>query len=72
MTDSLVNLPSNISRGTNFPKEELSIYLNYVRKLGFEEAPDYTFLKELFTKALQNAGELDDGIYDWNLLNGWS
>jgi len=52
-----------------FP-EELSIYLNYVRKLGFEEAPDYNFLKELFTKALQSTGEADDGVYDWNLLNG--
>ena len=50
--------------------EELSIYLNYVRKLGFEEAPDYAFLKELFTKVLNNTGEVEDGVYDWNLLNG--
>ncbi|KAH9483681.1 bifunctional choline kinase/ethanolamine kinase cki1 [Psilocybe cubensis] len=54
-----------------FP-EEFGIYLNYVRKLGFEEAPDYDFLRELFTKVLRSNGDADDGIFDWNLLNGAS
>lgn len=48
--------------------------MNYVRKLGFEESPDYDFLRELFAKVLKNIGEQDDGIYDWMLLNngkGW-
>lgn len=53
----------------SFP-EEFAIYLNYVRKLGFEEAPDYDFLRELFLKVLKNQGDTDDGIYDWMLLNG--
>ena len=44
--------------------------MNYVRKLGFEENPDYDFLRELFTKALKAAGEDEDGVYDWMLLNG--
>ncbi|WFD31356.1 non-specific serine/threonine protein kinase [Malassezia sp. CBS 17886] len=54
--------------------EEFGIYLNYVRKLGFEETPDYDFLRELFTKVLKNRGDVDDGVYDWMLLNdgrGW-
>jgi casein kinase 1 len=54
--------------------EEFAIYLNYVRKLGFEETPDYDFLRDLFTKALKNTGEVEDGVYDWMLLNngeGW-
>ena len=54
--------------------EEFGIYLNYVRKLGFEEAPDYEFLRELFAKVLKNMGEVEDDVYDWNLLNngrGW-
>lgn len=54
--------------------EEFAIYMNYVRKLGFEESPDYDFLRELFAKVLKNVGEQDDGIYDWMLLNngkGW-
>ena len=54
--------------------EEFSIYLNYVRKLGFEETPDYDFLRELFAKVLKNNGDMEDHVYDWNLLNngrGW-
>lgn len=50
--------------------EEFAIYMNYVRKLGFEETPDYEFLRELFTKVLKTLGESDDGIFDWMLLNG--
>ncbi|KAI8967512.1 kinase-like domain-containing protein [Mycotypha africana] len=57
-----------------FP-EEFGIYLQYVRKLGFEETPDYDFLRGLFSKAIEKAGEEDDGVYDWMLLNtgkgGW-
>ncbi|GLB40472.1 putative kinase-like protein [Lyophyllum shimeji] len=56
-----------------FP-EEFSIYMNYVRKLGFEETPDYDFLRELFTKVLKTLGETEDGMFDWMLLNngkGW-
>jgi len=52
------------------PSEEFSIYLNYVRKLGFEETPDYDFLRELFAKVMKNNGDIDDQVYDWNLLNG--
>jgi len=50
--------------------EEFGIYLNYVRKLGFEETPDYDFLRELFTKVMKSNGDVDDGLFDWNLLNG--
>ncbi|KAK8861465.1 hypothetical protein IAR55_002285 [Kwoniella newhampshirensis] len=53
---------------------EFSIYLNYVRKLTFDETPDYDFLRGLFDLALQNVGEQDDGQFDWMLLNngkGW-
>ncbi|EKM55451.1 uncharacterized protein PHACADRAFT_256083 [Phanerochaete carnosa HHB-10118-sp] len=52
-----------------FP-EEFGIYLNYVRKLGFEETPDYDFLRELFAKILKNNGDVEDSVYDWNSLNG--
>lgn len=49
-------------------------YLQYSRKLGFDETPDYAWLKKLFKDVLQDAGQEDDGMYDWNLLNdgkGW-
>ncbi|KAG6915864.1 hypothetical protein DXG01_009571 [Tephrocybe rancida] len=52
-----------------FP-EEFAIYMNYVRKLGFEESPDYDFLRELFSKVLKTLGESEDGVFDWMLLNG--
>ncbi len=54
--------------------EEFAIYLNYVRKLGFDETPDYEFLKELFFKVLRAAGDVDDSVFDWKQLNnnkGW-
>lgn len=47
-----------------FP-EEFSKYLTYVRNLGFEDTPDYDYLRELFTQALKNAGDVEDGEYDW-------
>ena len=53
-----------------FISEEFGIYLNYVRKLGFEETPDYEFLRELFLKVIKNMGDVEDDVYDWNLLNG--
>jgi casein kinase 1 len=50
--------------------EEFTIYMNYVRKLGFEETPDYNFLRELFSKVLKTMNETEDGIFDWMLLHG--
>lgn len=64
----------DLTLGVARPAEEFAIYLNYVRKLGFEETPDYDFLRELFSKVLKNSGEAEDGVYDWMLLNngkGW-
>ena len=54
--------------------EELNKYLSYVRNLGFEDTPDYDYLRDLFTQALKNTGEVEDGEYDWMKLNngkGW-
>jgi casein kinase 1 len=50
--------------------EEFNKYLSYVRNLGFEDTPDYDFLRDLFTQAAKNAHELEDGEYDWMKLNG--
>ena len=55
-------------------EEEFAIYLNYVRKLTFDETPDYDFLRELFSTAMKNNGDEDDGVFDWMKLNdgqGW-
>lgn len=53
---------------------EFDQYLSYVRNLGFEDTPDYDHLRELFTKALKNSGEVEDNEYDWMKINngkGW-
>uniref|UniRef100_A0A060TDJ1 non-specific serine/threonine protein kinase n=1 Tax=Blastobotrys adeninivorans TaxID=409370 RepID=A0A060TDJ1_BLAAD len=52
-----------------FP-EQMERYLSYVRNLGFEETPDYDYLRDLFTQALKATGEVEDGEYDWMKLNG--
>ncbi|ORX87655.1 kinase-like protein [Anaeromyces robustus] len=49
-----------------FP-EEFAIYMNYVRKLGFEETPDYDYLRGLFDKVLKRMGEEEDNVFDWML-----
>ncbi|KAJ0301187.1 hypothetical protein COL5a_007680 [Colletotrichum fioriniae] len=58
-----------------FP-DEFNKYLTYVRNLGFEDTPDYDYLRELFTQALKNTGEVEDGEYDWMKISkdngkGW-
>ncbi|KAI8067536.1 kinase-like domain-containing protein [Gongronella butleri] len=56
-----------------FPPE-FGLYMQYTRQLAFEQTPDYDYLRGLFTKVLQQQGEGDDGMYDWQLLNdgkGW-
>ena len=49
--------------------DEFNKYLSYVRNLGFEDTPDYDYLRDLFTQSLKNAGEVEDGEYDWMKLN---
>jgi len=54
--------------------EEFNKYLSYVRNLGFEDTPDYDYLRDLFTQALKSTGEVEDGEYDWMKLHngkGW-
>ncbi|CAK61790.1 unnamed protein product (macronuclear) [Paramecium tetraurelia] len=45
--------------------EEMTQYLNYVKKLKFEEKPDYNYLRNLFKQALQRQNLQLDYIYDW-------
>ena len=54
--------------------DEFNKYLSYVRNLGFEDTPDYDYLRDLFSQALKSTGEVEDGEYDWMKLNngrGW-
>ncbi|KAI9294633.1 kinase-like protein [Neoconidiobolus thromboides FSU 785] len=50
---------------SGFP-EEFAIYMNYTRKMAFEETPDYDYLRGLMDKVLSKLGikEEDEG-FDW-------
>jgi len=39
--------------------------MNYVRKLAFEETPNYNYLRGLMDNVLKNLNTEDDGLYDW-------
>jgi len=48
-------------------------YIKYVRNLGYEENPDYSYLKDLFITILKNNNWEVDYYYDWDkstLTNG--
>lgn len=74
--DSQVSCSDNLGLSVilTLSTEEFNKYLSYVRNLGFEDTPDYDYLRDLFTQALKNTGEVEDGEYDWMKLNngkGW-
>lgn len=48
-----------------FPPE-FSIYLNYTRSLGFEEKPDYQYLRKLFRDLFIRSGYIMDYVFDWS------
>lgn len=45
--------------------EEFTIYMNYCRNLLFDEKPDYSFLKQLFSNLFLSKGYVRDYRYDW-------
>ncbi|EPX75260.1 CK1/CK1/CK1-G protein kinase Cki3 [Schizosaccharomyces octosporus yFS286] len=56
-----------------FPKEFMQ-YMLYVRNLSYDEKPDYDYLRNLFDSLLLRLNEIDDGKFDWTLINngkGW-
>jgi casein kinase 1 len=50
---------------------EYAEYLTYVRKLGFEEEPDYKYLIGLFDKCLERHNLVDDNGFDWLSTDAW-
>ena len=48
----------------NLPSEFAS-YLSYCRGLGFEEDPDYTYLRQLFKTLFGSLNYQNDEIFDW-------
>ena len=50
-----------------FPPE-FAMYLNYCRGLGFEEGPDYMYLRQLFRILFRTLNHQYDDTYDWTML----
>lgn len=44
---------------------EFATYLNYVKRLEFEEKPDYNYLRGLFLALFAKLGLKKDYIFDW-------
>lgn len=45
--------------------EEFATYLNYCRKLGFDQDPDYSYVRKLFKDLFVKNGFELDYMYDW-------
>ncbi|KAM5221091.1 casein kinase I-like [Ctenodactylus gundi] len=45
--------------------EEFAVYLSYCRRLGFEETPDYTYVRQLFRNLFISLGYEYDYVWDW-------
>jgi serine/threonine protein kinase len=50
----------------NFPQEFFD-YINYCKALGFEEEPDYNYLRKMFRDLFDMLQYEWDFVYDWNL-----
>lgn len=50
-----------------FPPE-FALYFNYVRSLGFEERPDYAYLRKIFRNVFIRERFASDDIFDWTLI----
>ena len=50
------------------PKEFAS-YFHYCRSLGFEDTPDYAYLRKLFRDLFLREGFQYDNMFDWNTLH---
>jgi serine/threonine protein kinase len=47
-----------------FPPE-FALYFNYVRSLGFEERPDYAYLRKIFRNVYIRERFKNDDVFDW-------
>lgn len=50
-----------------FP-EEFQSYFKHVYSLGFDESPDHTRLRRLFSNLFHRQGYEHDNVFDWTVL----
>jgi hypothetical protein len=71
--DKIMEMKQSITTEELFKKvgagrQEFIDFYEYVKKLQFEDAPDYKYLKGLFLKLFESQGFVQDGIFDWTEL----
>lgn len=47
---------------------EFATYFNYLRSCGFDDNPQYDYLRELFRALFVREGFDHDDVYDWTIL----
>jgi serine/threonine protein kinase len=57
--------PEQLCRG--FPTEFRDFFA-HCSSLGFEDRPDYRYLKRIFKDLFDRQGFIEDGLYDWDIL----
>lgn len=48
--------------------QEFATFLNYTRGLRFEDKPDYSYLRKLFSTIVQKEGIVFDYMFDWTMV----
>ena len=57
--------PEQLCRG--YPSEFRDFFA-HCSAMGFEDRPDYRYLKRIFKDLFDRQGFVDDGLYDWDIL----
>lgn len=47
---------------------EFYMYIFYLRNLGYDDWPNYDYLKDLFKELIKKNGWREDSVYDWNQI----
>jgi len=50
--------------------EEFATYLDYTRNLGFDEEPDYRYMRWIFQNLFRKKKFDNDGCFEWNTVKG--
>lgn len=48
-----------------FLPREFATYIDYTRSLGFDDRPNYSYLRRLFRRLFTAEGFKHDNVYDW-------
>jgi len=48
--------------------KEFVQYLDYCRRLRFDEEPDYNYCRNLFKDCFKRMGYETDNVYDWDII----